>query len=86
MIGAFPTGSGESRAEAQRRGGVFDLAMGVGRFHALIPTFGGNLLDIPFPQTDKGQARAIASRLHPLVGPRLSRTPTRTRTRSPNFS
>jgi hypothetical protein len=27
----FPSGSGESRAEAQRRGGVFDLGMGVGR-------------------------------------------------------
>ena len=27
-----------SRAEAQRRQGVFDLAMGVGRVHALIQT------------------------------------------------
>ncbi len=39
MIGAFPTGSGESRAEARWRGDVFDLAMGVGRFQGLPPTF-----------------------------------------------
>ena len=44
MVAAFPSGSGESRAEAQRRGGVFDLALGVGRFHDLPPTFGGIFL------------------------------------------
>jgi hypothetical protein len=33
--------SGDSRAEAQRRQGVFDLGMGVGRGHALIHAFLG---------------------------------------------
>ena len=36
-----PSGPGELRAEARRRGGVFDLVMGVGRADALIQTFWG---------------------------------------------
>ena len=32
---------GASRGGRRGRGGVFDLPMGVGRFHALPPTFGG---------------------------------------------
>ena len=33
-----PSGTGESRAEAQRRQGVFDLVMGVARVNELIKT------------------------------------------------
>jgi hypothetical protein len=43
----FPSGSGDSRAEAQGRGGVFDQPIGVGRFHALRPTFFGLFSVIP---------------------------------------
>ena len=35
----LPISIRRSRAEAQRRQGVFDLVMGVGRVHVLIPTF-----------------------------------------------
>ena len=39
------------RASRRGRGGVFDLPMGMGRFHAQRLTFLGNFLDIPFQQT-----------------------------------
>ncbi len=39
------------RASRRGRGGVFDLAMGVGRFHALQPTFGGVFSVIPIQLT-----------------------------------
>jgi hypothetical protein len=38
----FPNRTRRPRAEAQRRGGVFDLAMGVGRPRALVHAFLGN--------------------------------------------
>ncbi|MDD8042249.1 MAG: hypothetical protein PHC78_00645, partial [Verrucomicrobiota bacterium] len=42
---AAPSGTGESRAEAQRRQGVSDLVMGVGGGNALIQTFWGFFSD-----------------------------------------
>jgi hypothetical protein len=43
------------RASRRGRGGVFDLPMEVGRFHALHATFLGNFIDIVFQQ-----AKAVA--------------------------
>jgi hypothetical protein len=55
-----PSGSGEPRAEAQRRGGVFDLAMGVGEVLPVIHAFfwGGDL-----GESVSGRARPLHKQL-----------------------
>jgi hypothetical protein len=52
------------RASRRGRGGVFDLPMEVGRFHALHATFLGNFIDIVFQQ-----AKAVADNCSDAAAP-----------------
>jgi hypothetical protein len=57
------------RASRRGRGGVFDLAMGVGRVNALTPTFLVEFLDIPFSASQSSCRKQLRWLCNPLFAP-----------------